>query len=367
MSKALWACSLCGEDFTRRSSAERHRNNIHQGRSSLVRFVEYLAGRASGLYPRPIDPPRLARRGRRPQFGRTSDSSDRTVADSTTKDFWWEFDKDIKNNQSEMSPYSQPTSSNQSNNDIWNIIWNAIDEFNRKAQKVLQFKTLMSQLNNYSNTPSYMPVIQAPMNIPSETRFIGLAGGIILGYKGRVCKKCLIWHFSEIPNEETRILSRSYHTCSPQRLREARSIIDIPGTIHKQRQELISWLTFLVNSIANQQGLVDLIAVEVPAHIFDVRLNNHEEYIDLDSLQSVSLDWAYRAAKDGKIMISTTNLLEFLNVFEATLGFFGLTINKVKRYFFVYIANGLEPQNIKYLKPLRESPKITEIGIITGM
>ncbi len=72
MSKALWACSLCGEDFTRRSSAERHRNNIHQGRSSLVRFVEYLAGRASGLYPRPIDPPRLARRGRRPQFGRTS-------------------------------------------------------------------------------------------------------------------------------------------------------------------------------------------------------------------------------------------------------------------------------------------------------
>ena len=35
MSKALWACSLCGEDFTRRSSAERHRNNLHQGRSNL--------------------------------------------------------------------------------------------------------------------------------------------------------------------------------------------------------------------------------------------------------------------------------------------------------------------------------------------
>jgi hypothetical protein len=133
----------------------------------------------------------------------------------------------------------------------------------------------MSQLNNYSNTPSYMPVIQAPMNIPSETRFIGLLGEIILAYNGHVCKKCLIWHFAEIPNEETRILSRSYHTCSPERLREAQSVTDIPGTIHKQRQELISWLTFLVNSIANQQGLVDLIAVEVPAHIFDVRLNNH--------------------------------------------------------------------------------------------
>jgi hypothetical protein len=56
----------------------------------------------------------------------------------------------------------------------------------------------------------------------------------------------------------------------------------------------------MVNSIA-KQGLVDLVAVEVPASIFDVRLNNHEEYIDLDS---VTLGWAYRAAKEGKTMLT---------------------------------------------------------------
>lgn len=71
MSKVFWACSICGEDFTRRSSAERHGNNLHQGRPCVVRFNEYLVGRASGLYPPPIDPPRLARRGR-PQFGKIS-------------------------------------------------------------------------------------------------------------------------------------------------------------------------------------------------------------------------------------------------------------------------------------------------------
>jgi hypothetical protein len=59
----------------------------------------------------------------------------------------------------------------------------------------------------------------------------------------------------------------------------------------------------MVNSIA-KQGLVDLFAVEVPASIFDTRLNNHEEYIDLDSLQSVTLGWAYRAAKEGKTMLT---------------------------------------------------------------
>lgn len=187
-----------------------------------------------------------------------------------------------------------------------------------------------------------------------------------MGYKGCVCKKCLIWNIAEIPNEETRIFSRSYHICDPQRLREAQSVTDIPGTIHKQRQELISLLVYVVNSIA-KQGLVDLIAVEVPASIFDTRLNSYEEYVDLNSLQSVTFDLAYRAAKDGKTMINTTDLQEFFGIFETTLGFFSLTINKVKCYFFVYIANGLAPQNIKYLRLLRESPKTTEIGITTAI
>jgi hypothetical protein len=66
-------------------------------------------------------------------------------------------------------------------------------------------------------------------------------------------------------------------------------------------------------------------------------------------------------------MINTTDLQKFLGILEATLGFFSLTINKVKRYFFVYIANGLAPQNIIYLKLLRESPKTTEIGITTAI
>jgi len=355
MSKAIWACAICGEDFTRRSSAERHRNNLHQGRSCIVRFVEYLAGRASGLYSAPIDPPRLTRR-ERPQFGKTSES-DQEIFSAP----WWDFGKDIKNDQSGM--YSRSASSNQSNNDIWNTVWNTIDEFNRKAQKVLQFKTLLSQLHNYNGIPSLMPVIPAPMNIPSERRFIGFSGEIILGYKGHACKKCLIWNIREIPNEETRIL-RSYHTCDPQRLLEAQSVTDIPGTIHKQQQELISSLLYVVNTIANQQGEVELIAVEVPAHTFNVRLNNHEENIDLDSLHSVTLGWAYRAAKKGKTTINRKDVQEFLGIFEATLGFFRLTIDGVKRYFFVYIENGLETSDIRCLKLLRvESPTTTEIGI----
>jgi hypothetical protein len=161
MSKALWACSLCGEDFTRRSSAERHRNNVHQGRSGIVRFVEYLAGLASRLYSRPIGPPRLARRAR-PEFGKTSKrdlqisttSNDRIVADSATEDFCWKLGIDTRNDQSDNVPPYLQLSSNESNNDIWN----PIDEITRNLRKFLQLKMLMNQLFDRS-IPFYQPLI----------------------------------------------------------------------------------------------------------------------------------------------------------------------------------------------------------------
>lgn len=62
MSKPLWACSVCGEDFTRKSSAKRHGFNVHDEKCLVVRYTEYLVGRMSGEYPKPIEPPRLSER-----------------------------------------------------------------------------------------------------------------------------------------------------------------------------------------------------------------------------------------------------------------------------------------------------------------
>src|SRR5437588_12292279 len=59
MSKPLFACTVCGEDFTRKSSAHRHKVRVHNGLCNVVRFVDYLAGRVSGIYPLPIMPQRL--------------------------------------------------------------------------------------------------------------------------------------------------------------------------------------------------------------------------------------------------------------------------------------------------------------------
>ncbi|MGC1929306.1 MAG: hypothetical protein WA667_10060 [Candidatus Nitrosopolaris sp.] len=46
-------------------------------------------------------------------------------------------------------------------------------------------------------------------------------------------------------------------------------------------------------------------------------LDSYEEYVDLDCLQSITLEWAYGAAKKGKTMINKNDLAEFLAIFEA--------------------------------------------------
>jgi hypothetical protein len=57
MSKPSYVCVTCGEDFTRKPSAERHKANpnIHRnGNCNIVRFIEYVIGIAKGTYQEPV-------------------------------------------------------------------------------------------------------------------------------------------------------------------------------------------------------------------------------------------------------------------------------------------------------------------------
>jgi hypothetical protein len=141
MSKPTWACSVCGEDFTRRSSAERHRDNVHQGNSLVIRFVDYLAGRASGIYPTPNNPPRLLRT--RPQFGKTPNGHlVRATPDNSINDFGWYTN--MNTNLHRMDPIFFQHLSNQSSNQMSS----RLDEFFTNLQKMLQLKTMMNQNSN---------------------------------------------------------------------------------------------------------------------------------------------------------------------------------------------------------------------------
>lgn len=55
-SQHRWVCTICGEGFTRRTSANRHNGNLHGGNIMIVRPLEYIIGRQNGTFGKPIDP-----------------------------------------------------------------------------------------------------------------------------------------------------------------------------------------------------------------------------------------------------------------------------------------------------------------------
>ena len=54
--KYTWVCSTCSQGLTRKSSANRHNNNLHSGSAMIVRPVEYIIGRLNGKFLPTKDP-----------------------------------------------------------------------------------------------------------------------------------------------------------------------------------------------------------------------------------------------------------------------------------------------------------------------
>jgi hypothetical protein len=50
LDKHNWVCSICGQGLTRKSTANRHNNNLHLGGAMLVRPYDYIIGRLNGKF-----------------------------------------------------------------------------------------------------------------------------------------------------------------------------------------------------------------------------------------------------------------------------------------------------------------------------
>ena len=82
MGRPTYVCATCSEHFTRKYSAKRHNFNIHNGRSEIVPFIEYMVGRSSGRYL--ASHPSWFRKQKGPQWNRSYPSENRVIADTTS-------------------------------------------------------------------------------------------------------------------------------------------------------------------------------------------------------------------------------------------------------------------------------------------
>ena len=86
MGRPTYVCATCSEHFTRKYSGQRHNFNIHAGRSEIVPFIEYMAGRSSGMYI--ASHPSWYRKDRQVQANRSYQSNfERPTVSDTGKSF----------------------------------------------------------------------------------------------------------------------------------------------------------------------------------------------------------------------------------------------------------------------------------------
>jgi hypothetical protein len=51
MSKPLYVCTICSEDFTRKSDGDRHNKNYHSKKGEIIGFIDYMIGRVKNAIP----------------------------------------------------------------------------------------------------------------------------------------------------------------------------------------------------------------------------------------------------------------------------------------------------------------------------
>src|SRR5687767_14275267 len=107
--KQNWACSLCGQTFTRRSTGNRHNLNLHSGVSMIVNFTDFVIGVIDGRY-KPPEP--LATSSRRRSL---LNSLDNKAINQYNKLSYFNGDRqETKYNNSYPKPFSKSYSEGKS-------------------------------------------------------------------------------------------------------------------------------------------------------------------------------------------------------------------------------------------------------------
>lgn len=257
-----------------------------------------------------------------------------TVADSTTKDFWWKFGKDAKIDQSQMmSPYSR-LPSNQSDNSRGNLL----DEFIRFGQKILQVKMIGNQLFNYS-IPFNLPIVYAPMNIPK-----------VVGFRADLCDTCSFQTIDPVFSfDRLDSAVKTRHNCNSQTQSMLQSRRDISDSRTKSHESIISILTQLITDSVGSQPIFltaeELLAPHVcmtfsqhiirkmPILFLSMLFSKQRTFIDLGGVSNDH--WAHRAisGQDRKTILKMEELLEFLKLTKSSFGAFQVELQDGMRHY----------------------------------
>jgi hypothetical protein len=329
MSKPIWACPICAEDFTRKSSALRHIKNLHEGRCPLVRYIDYIVGRQSGFYPPPLTPPRLLRNRTKMKFNHSNNHL--TVADSSKMDFSLTKGMGFNNGSQSIADRSFARATNM------------VDPIAETTNLVLEYVERLSAYNRV-NQP-YNPLLPS-MNFNSLPTDISVAKP--LGLRAYVCNLCLSGATEAVFNfVKDGCLAKVNHICDAEVVMRAKHLPEDKRKASHEGSfrllaELVKYWIGQNEVYLKAEGLspMEFGTAERPA--------SHGDYIDLGDLKENH--WANRAIKENKktttaagaVTIDESEIRDFLRIAMATFAVFQIRNHDGStRDYFIYMVNGL--------------------------
>jgi hypothetical protein len=353
MSKPLYACTICSEDFTRKSDGGRHNQRFHLGKGQIIDFTEYIIGRTNNTIAPHVElTPRLAAAKRRKKvfFYRKNDREFTVYPDTMTG-------TPVLNNECYRHQNSVPSAekidsvSNPQKTQDKSLLDESIDY----AKKVTELQRLLRDLSSNRSTYSDNFIPPASVSIRQPNHYLLPATGTpsytsylekhmlnrkdIFGFSGQSCNQCLSFetvpHYFYFAAPDRDMFARSTHKCK-----------ELLANFSAGKQQDIDILDICVRMILLFYRLTQVWTDNKPyirvVPLYNQRRDNHEalqirhpsnpdklirvplkidEVIDLGTQKWYH--WALRAIKEEVTPIESHELMEFLSWIQiSTYGIF---------------------------------------------
>lgn len=209
----LLVCATCSQDFTRKSSAKRHNNNIHLGMGIIVRFSDYVVGRLQGKYV--ASDPLLFRKN----DGNNIRARISSVSSLTHSPSQMSFGDSITGNEvNQKLPLQQPkTQVKNTSHDFSDL-----DYIINLASRVKKIKNLLSISHSSMGMPpaNSSAFCNIPFGVDVNTLLAQLDNEYFFGYKEEICSCCIYDAIYRLDFRDGSIDKRIWspsHKCDPQR------------------------------------------------------------------------------------------------------------------------------------------------------
>jgi hypothetical protein len=347
MSKPLYVCTICSEDFTRKSDGDRHNHRFHPGKGQIIGSTEYIIGRINNTIAPPVElTPRLAaaKRRKKVSFYSKNDGGFTVYPDTM-------IGAPVLNNESYRHQSSMPSAekidslthfSNSQKTQDKSLLDESIDY----AKKLKELQCLLRDLSSNRSTCSDNFIPPPSVSVTHPNHYLLPATGTpsytsylekhmlnrkdIFGFSGQSCNQCISFeivpHYFAAPDLDR--FTRSTHKCkeSPAKFSAGKQQdIDIHSLVLDNCACMVLLFYMLTRVWTDNKPYLRVVP------LYDQLRGKHEALqirypSETDKLIRVPLKvdeaielgaqtgdhWAFRVIKEGVTLIESHELMEFL-------------------------------------------------------